>query len=213
MHEIDEDQPDAIALADLGIHGSRSTVGTITIELKDVYAVTGPLGLLGFGFTTIMLSFHNIAVIELSSIILGMGRFYGGLAQFVAGIFELRKGHTFSGVAFVSYACFWWTLCTIWTTHDEKLAPEGTAMGIFLIVWCVFTTVMFIGTFKSTWSLKAIFGTLAVTFLFLAIGDFTEMKDITKVGGAFGLLCGALAMYTGIAEILDHSVGYLHGCY
>jgi succinate-acetate transporter protein len=213
MQEIDDQHPDAAALAELGMHYPDTEHGPIKIELKDLSAVTGPLGLLGFGFTTILLSFHNVGVYELNSMIIGMARYYGGLAQFVAGIFELTKGHTFSGIAFISYASFWWTLIAIWTTPEEELKPEGKAMGLFLLLWCVFTIVMFIGTLKSSWSLKGIFATLAITFLFLSIGDFTEQHTVTKVGGAVGLLCGALAMYTGLVEILDHTTGWMHGFY
>jgi succinate-acetate transporter protein len=212
MQEIDANHPDAVALAELG-HYHESATGSLTIELKDVSAVTGPLGLLGFGFTTMLLSFHNAGVYELNSMIIGMARYYGGLAQFVAGIFELTKGRTFSGIAFISYASFWWTLIAIWTNPGEALKPEGKAMGIFLLLWCVFTLVMFVGTLKASWTLKGIFGTLAVTLFLLSLGDFTEKSTITKVGGGVGLLCGAIAMYTGLVEVLDHTTGWMHGYY
>jgi len=39
--------------------------------------------------------------------IIGLGLFYGGMAQFVAGTYELKKGNTFSGTAFCSYGSFW----------------------------------------------------------------------------------------------------------
>jgi succinate-acetate transporter protein len=213
MFEIeDEEHPDAAAVQELG-NPTVAPGAFFRVELKDTFAVTGPLGLLGFGLTTILLSFHNVGLYELNSIILGMARVYGGLAQFVAGVFELVKGHTFSGCAFVSYACFWWTLLAIWTSHNEHMAPEGKAMGIFLLFWCIFTVGMFFGTLKSSWSLKGIFGTLAVTFLLLSLGDFTEEEIITNIGGGVGLLCGGLAMYTGLLEVIDHTVGWGKGLY
>ena len=39
----------------------------------------GPLGLLGFGCTTILLNLHNVGVLELSIVIVAMGVFMGGL--------------------------------------------------------------------------------------------------------------------------------------
>lgn len=70
----------------------------------------GPLGLLGFGMTTILLNIHNAGFFPLSSVILSMGIFYGGLAQFIAGLIEYKKGNTFGATAFTSYGMFWISL-------------------------------------------------------------------------------------------------------
>jgi succinate-acetate transporter protein len=139
--------------------------------------------------------------------IMGMARAYGGMAQFVAGIFELINGSTFSGTAFVSYACFWWSLNTIWTEGES----EAKAVGTYLLIWGIFTGFMFVATLKSSLCLKLVFGTLTVTFIFLAIGDLTEKKVITKIGGGVGLLCGAIATYTGLVEIIELNTGWLRG--
>jgi succinate-acetate transporter protein len=189
---------------------------SVTIaKFPDMYGKTGPLGLLGFGLTTILLSVHNLGLFGNSAMIMGMAIFYGGLAQFVAGCFEFSKGHTFSGVAFISYASFWWSLTFIWI--GPKLtgaeAPNSAAMGTYLLIWGIFTGVMFIATLKGGVCLKVVFGTLTVTFLLLAIGDFAESKNVTRVGGGFGLLCGVVAMYTGLVEIIDHEVGWTRGWY
>jgi succinate-acetate transporter protein len=181
---------------------------SVTVQFRDRIAAVGPLGLLGFGLTTILLSFHNVGLYENSSMILGMARFYGGLAQFVAGVFELIKGATFAGTAFVSYACFWWSLSAIWTSES---GAEPKAIGVYLMFWCIFTACMFVATLKKNLCLKLVFGTLTVTFFFLALGDLIEQKTVTKVGGAVGLLCGAIAAYTGLAEIIEINTGWLHG--
>ena len=62
-----------------------------------------PLGLLGFGMTTILLNFHNAGFYPLDSMILAMGIVYGGFAQILVGIMEFQKGNTFGTVAFTSY--------------------------------------------------------------------------------------------------------------
>jgi succinate-acetate transporter protein len=179
----------------------------LTVAFKDNIAVVGPLGLLGFGLTTILLSFQNVGLYGHGSMILGMARFYGGLAQFVAGVFELIKGSTFSGTAFVSYACFWWSLSTVWTAGES----EPKAVGVYLLFWGVFTICMFVATLKTHLCLKLVFGTLALCFVFLALGDLTEEHVITKIGGGIGLLCGGIASYTGLVEIIDINTGWLHG--
>jgi succinate-acetate transporter protein len=207
----DDEHPGMVRLH--GLSSARPTdvenpqSADVTVAFKDPLAVTGPLGLLGFGLTTILLSFQNVGLYAHSSMIMGMAQFYGGLAQFVAGIFELIKGSTFSGTAFVSYACFWWSLNTIWTEGESG----HVAVGTYLMVWCIFTGCMFVATLKGGICLKLVFGTLTVCFLCLALGDLLEETAITKVGGGVGLLCGAIATYTGIVEIIELSTGWLHG--
>ena len=66
-----------------------------------------PLGLMGFGMTTILLNLHNVGYFALDGIILAMGIFYGGIAQIFAGLLEYKKGNTFGLTAFTSYGSFW----------------------------------------------------------------------------------------------------------
>ncbi|KAK8876393.1 hypothetical protein M9Y10_006597 [Tritrichomonas musculus] len=180
-------------------------------EIPDKYANTSPLGLLGFGMTTIMLSFANVSLYDNNCMVLGMGIFYGGIAQFTAGIFEIKKGHTFAGSAFVSYGAFWLSFVTILVgPHLFNFpGPDKNALGVYLLFWSIFTGFMFVGTLiHGHITLKLIFATLAVTFLLLSIGEFAESHIVSKIGGGVGLLCGGIAVYTGCAEIIDGEQGY-----
>lgn len=66
----------------------------------------GPLGLMGFGMTTILLNIHNAGFFPLTSVILSMGIFYGGIAQIIAGIFEYKKEIHLPQLHFHHMACF-----------------------------------------------------------------------------------------------------------
>jgi hypothetical protein len=92
---------------------SISSNETVT-KLLDTNANPAPLGLMGFGLTTVLLNLHNAGVFELSAMILSLGVFYGGIAQIIAGIMEWRKNNTFGTLAFISYGAFWLTLAGIW---------------------------------------------------------------------------------------------------
>lgn len=81
----------------------------------------GPLGLMGFGMTTILLNIHNAGFFPLTSVILSMDIFYGGIAQIIAGIFEYKKGNTFAATAFSSYGLFWLSLVGL------LMLPDGHA--------------------------------------------------------------------------------------
>ncbi len=83
---------------------------TVVATLQDATANPGPLGLMAFGTTTILLNIHNAGFYELNTMILAMGIFYGGIAQVIAGIMEWKKNSTFGMTAFLSYGLFWLTL-------------------------------------------------------------------------------------------------------
>jgi len=177
--------------------------------LVDTTANPAPLGLCAFGLTTILLNLANVGVYPLDAMILGMGIFYGGLAQIVAGIMEWKKNNTFGTTAFTSYGFFWLSLAGIVMLPKAGLgeAPVPAAMAAYLATWGVFTTVMFIATLRLNQALQAVFLTLAVLFFLLAIGDITGNVVVKTVAGFVGLLCGGLAVYAGLAQVLNEVYG------
>ena len=179
-------------------------------QLKDTTGNPAPLGLLGFGMTTVLLNLHNAGFYELNSMILAMGICYGGAAQIVAGIMEWRKGNTFATTAFISYGLFWLSLVTLIIL--AKLgwgAPSNdTAMAAYLAMWGLFTAVMFVGTLRLNRALQIVFATLTILFFLLAIGDFTAASAGFKhVTGYEGILCGFSAIYAGLAQVLNELFG------
>jgi succinate-acetate transporter protein len=177
--------------------------------LMDWTANPAPLGLLGFGMTTVMLNLHNADLIPLGSVILSLGVFYGGLAQLLVGMMEWRKGNTFGTVAFTSYGLFWLTLVGIWTLPALGLGEptDKATMGCFLAIWGVYTLFFLLGTIKSNRATQFVFGSLTVLFFALALGDLTLIKEITMIAGYIGLVCGASAIYTGLALVVNEAHG------
>jgi len=102
-----------------------------------------PLGLMGFGMTTILLNLHNAGFIALDTMILSMGIFYGGIAQVIAGIMEWKKGNTFACTAFTSYGMFWLSLVALVALPKAGLGlvgPSGFSVPAYLAIWGVFRT-------------------------------------------------------------------------
>jgi len=179
-------------------------------QIKDTTGNPAPLGLLGFGMTTVLLNLHNAGFYELNSMILAMGICYGGAAQIIAGIMEWRKGNTFATTAFLSYGLFWLSLVTLIIL--AKLgwgAPSNdTAMAAYLAMWGLFTAVMFVGTLRLNRALQIVFATLSILFFLLAIGDFTAASAGFKhFTGYEGILCGFSAIYAGLAQVLNELFG------
>ena len=171
----------------------------------------GPLGLMGFGMTTVLLNLHNAGFFPLDSMILSMGIFYGGLAQVIAGTMEWKKGNTFAATAFTSYGMFWLSLVSLMLLPKAGLGIAGPgkdfAMPAYLIMWGIFTAVLFIGTLRLNRALQVVFGTLTVLFFLLAVGDATGNEAISRFAGWEGLLCGLSAVYTGLAQLLNEVYG------
>ena len=180
-----------------------------TREIVDNTANPAPLGLLGFGMTTVLLNIHNAGFYPLDTMILAMGIFYGGIAQIIAGIMEWKKNNTFGTTAFTSYGLFWLTLVGLILLPELGLgtASDPLAMGFYLMMWGVFTGVMFIGTLKLNKALQFVFGSLTLLFVLLAIGRWTGNEMITMIAGYEGIICGASAIYTGLAQVLNEVYG------
>jgi succinate-acetate transporter protein len=179
------------------------------ISIKDTSANPAPLGLFGFGMTTVLLNLHNAGIFEMNSMILAMGIFYGGIAQIIAGILESKKNNTFGMTAFISYGFFWLTLVGLIVMPKLGWIPaaSNSAMIAYLIMWGIFTFLLFLGTFKISRVLQFIFGTLTLLFFLLAAGDATGNASLKTFTGYEGILCGASAIYAAIAGILNE----LHG--
>ena len=181
-----------------------------TLEIRDNTANPAPLGLLAFGMTTVLLNFANAGIYELSSMVLAMGIFYGGLAQLIAGALEWKKNNTFGMTAFISYGMFWLSLVAlvIMPGMFPKIAgPNATGMAVYLGLWGLFTLVMFIGTLKSNRALQVVFGTLVILFVLLALAETTGSANIHMAAGYEGIFCGLSAMYTGLAQVLNELYG------
>lgn len=164
-----------------------------------------PLGLLGFGMTTVLLNMHNANFFQMDGMILAMGVFYGGIAQIIAGVLEWRKQNTFGMTAFISYGLFWLSLVGIlvFPSMGWATAPEPSAMAAYLFMWGLFTAVMFVATLKLNKTLQIVFGLLTILFFLLSLGKITGNADITMLAGFEGIICGFSAIYLASAEILN----------
>ena len=171
-----------------------------------------PLGLLGFGLTTVLLNLHNAGVFPLDTMILAMGIAFGGLAQIIVGIMEYKKGNTFGTVAFSAYGFFWWSLVLLLVLPKLTFispgfsAPNDASMAVYFFMWGLFTFAMFFGTLKANRAIQFVFMSLAILFFMLTtrelLGNPVWFNTIT---GIEGVICGGSAVYLGLAEVLNEA--------
>lgn len=179
------------------------------IRLQDQTANPAPLGLLGFGMTTVLLNIHNAGLFPINSMILAMGVFYGGLAQVIAGIMEWKKNNTFGTTAFTSYGLFWLSFVGLLVMPELGWtgATSHIAMACYLFMWGLFTLGLFIGTLRISKALQVVFASLTALFWLLALGNFTQSASTLVFAGYVGIFCGFSAIYTGLAQVLNEIYG------
>lgn len=170
-----------------------------------------PLGLMGFGMTTVLLNLHNAGFLGMQALgmVFGMGIFYGGLAQIIAGISEFKKGNTFGMTAFSSYGLFWLSLVAlkVFPALGWAESVDLRSMGAYLTMWGIFTAWMFLSSLKTNRALQFVFLSLAILFFLLALGDFLAAPQITRFAGLEGIVCGFSAIYLAMAEVMNESYG------
>lgn len=179
------------------------------VLVTEITANPAPLGLMGFGMTTILLNIHNAGFFPLDAMILAMGIFFGGMAQVVAGIMEFKKNNTFGTTAFTSYGFFWLSLVALnmLPLMGLGVAANSLSMAAYLFMWGLFTLFMFIATLRISKALQVVFGTLTLLFFLLAIGNFTGSSLILTIAGYEGIFCGFSAIYAAMAQVINETYG------
>jgi succinate-acetate transporter protein len=166
----------------------------------------GPLGLAAFAGSTFVLSIFNANLVNPAGtgVVLGLALAYGGIAQLLAGMWEFRTGNTFGAVAFSSFGAFW--ISFYFLAHTSP-APSDSAVAVYLYMWAIFTTYMFVASLRTTGAVALVFFLLAITFFLLAIGAAGSSKNMTHAGGYFGLATAIAAWYASFAATINSTFG------
>src|SRR4051794_20564222 len=171
-----------------------------------------PLGVAAFALTTFVLSFFNAGIVSDGGepIVLGLALAYGGFAQLLAGMWEFRNNNVFGATAFTSYGAFWLSFWAFNQFYADKITNEtdlGHAVGLYLIAWGIFTTYMWIASFRVSVAVSLVFVLLAATFIVLGIGDAGGNEDIVKIGGYIGIATAIAAWYASFAVVTNKTFG------
>jgi succinate-acetate transporter protein len=170
-------------------------------------AIANPaaLGLGGFALTTFVLSTHNAGwAPDLTWV--GLAFFYGGLAQFCAGMWEFKTGNTFGATAFSTYGAFWLALATFVVMLLVGKVPEKDVtndLGWFLLSFFIFNSYMLVWSARTNIATFAVFLTLEITELLLFIGFFGDNKGLIQLGGYVGVITAIVAWYTSAAVVAN----------
>jgi succinate-acetate transporter protein len=186
--------------------------GTLAYTKAKPSPIANPasLGLFSFASTTFMLSLFNLQTrsITTPNAVVGMAIFCGGLAQFLAGMWEFPRNNTFGATAFTSYGAFWMSYATILIPGSgilsayKEASELESALGIYLLAWFMVTFFLFIASLRKSIAFIALFGCLAITFALLAAGALSGKVAVNKAGGAVGTVTAFVAYYIGVSDLL-----------
>jgi len=143
-------------------------------------------------------------------VVFGLALAYGGLAQLLAGMWEFKNNNAFGATAFTSYGAFWLSFWAFNQFYADKITSEsdlGHAVGLYLIAWGIFTTYMWIASFRVSVAVSVVFVLLAATFFVLGIGDSGANEDIVKIGGYLGIATAIAAWYASFAVVTNKTFG------
>jgi succinate-acetate transporter protein len=190
----------------ISLRQARAIAATIA---RDTSRDPAPLGMMGFGVTTLLLDLQHAGVVAPGSLCLAVGIASGGLAQLFAGVMEWRKMNTFGTVAFVAYGLFWLSLAALLVAPRLGLSASAdrTGMAAYLFVWGLFTVVMSVATVRMSRAVMGVFFALTILFFLLAFADATGSAALERVAGVEGILCGLGAVYVGAAQVLNEVFG------
>ena len=181
------------------------------VEDTRPFADPAPLGLGAFALTTFLLSAHNAFGGGTTPLLafFGFALFYGGMAQFVAGILEFRNKNVFGATAFTTYGAFWMGLATFVTLIlFGKVLPADVAPGLgwILLAFALFTFYMMIFASRVNLAVFSVFLVLEITFILLFLGNFNKDAagaGLVSLGGYTGLLTAAIAWYASAAGVVN----------
>ena len=189
----------------------RAAAEPVVTVTKPITADPGPLGLGAFALTTFLLSMYNAHLVTQrgGATVIAVALAYGGIAQLLAGMWEFRTGNTFGATAFSSFGAFWISYFALvqFKLIPLNLSAAGSAVGLYLIAWGIFTTYMFVASMRVSGAVMAVFALLAVTFLLLGIGQASESTSVIHAGGYVGIATAIAAWYASFAGVTNSTFG------
>ncbi len=182
-----------------------------TSVVESGVADPAPLGLAAFALTTFAFSIANAGLVGEEAInhFIPLALIYGGLGQFIAGMWEFRNQNTFGATAFTSYGAFWLAFWGLNQFYIDRI-PEGqrpVVVGWFLIAWGIFTAYMLIASFRVNPAVMLVFLLLTATFLILGIGDLLGSGLVRHIGGYVGIATAIAAWYASAADVINDTFG------
>ncbi len=169
--------------------------------VKEWWANPAVVGLMGFGLTTMATGLHNVGFWSAGPT-LALAVCFGGTAQFIAGIIDLRKGSIFGGSAFMCYGAFWWSIFLLLYVQPKTGIPAGHSEEFgFFLMWTLFTLAFCVAVHGVGKFLAVLFWLLLLAFILL--DGMVLGKVPAPVAGWEIFVTGLVAWYIATATLAN----------
>ena len=165
------------------------------------------VGLAGFGLTTLILQFHNVGWAGIGPVV-WLALVFGGGAQLIAGLQEMKTGNNFGYSAFTAYGAFWIALGLLLLGNNFGIFTASTTdIGWFLVAFTLYTVIMWIGSMRTNGALALSFTLLLAGFILLDLAHF-GFPQLTVIAGYELMACALSAWYVMAHIIFQDLWGY-----
>jgi uncharacterized protein len=165
------------------------------------------VGLAGFGLTTLLLQFHNVGWMGLGPVI-WVGLLFGGVAQLIAGLQEMKTGNNFGYCAFTAYGAFWISLVLMLLGNKHGIvAFDHHDLGMFMVAWTLFTAILWVGALRIHGAMAWTFTLLLIGFILLDLELLCGWPQLKVVAGYELMACALGAWYMMARTILNELYG------
>jgi uncharacterized protein len=175
-----------------------------------------PLAVGTFGFSVLMLGIPNSglitagAAVAFTAVAFGTGAF--GLL--IGGLMEFRANNVFGGSFALFYSAFLLTTALMlrFLAVEMESAAFAAAFGTWLLMWCVFTSMLAWAAWYINMPAFLAFVLLAVGYLFFGLANFVDSpataQTFSTTGGWVLIADGLVAWYLSWGLAVNTLVGH-----
>ncbi|EGW33224.1 uncharacterized protein SPAPADRAFT_60561 [Spathaspora passalidarum NRRL Y-27907] len=184
-----------------------------------IYGNAGAVALIATSFNGLVTGFYLAGTrgATFLNAAVGLMFFYGGLVQFLSGIWEMFLGNTFAATMFTSFGCWWIQLGATFVPSFGIRAAYGddeemfnNAMGLLILGWGMFAFMMFSLTLKANFSLSFAILTLALTLILTSAGFLCGANPhIFKAAGIMSIINCFAGWYDAFGALYNRSNSYV----
>jgi uncharacterized protein len=172
-----------------------------------------PLGLAGFASATFTISVALAGWFGPGFVVMAIpvALVFGGIGQFLAGMWAFRRGNVLAATAFSAFGAFnaaWAILEWLILNHTlPGIAGGGNpayVTGIFVLTFSLIALYLGIAAMRVNRVVVAILLILAIAYLFDGIGIMIGgFNPVLAIGGYAGLLTSLIAFYLSAAIVIN----------
>jgi succinate-acetate transporter protein len=173
-----------------------------------------PLGLAGFASATFTISAVFAGWFRLSDVVVAIpvALVFGGIVQFLAGMWAFRRGSVLAATAFSTFGAFnasWAILEWLGLAHllpNTAASDPSLVAGVYILTFSLIALYLGIAALSEHRMVAAILLVLGLTYLADGTGTWIGGHNwVLAIGGYLGCLVALMAFYLSAAVVINSS--------